>query len=65
MAIDEYRRAFVAYGVSGTPTFVLIDGAGKVQGYANGYNPEKGLALEGWTWAERPKAAAPPPDASH
>jgi thiol-disulfide isomerase/thioredoxin len=64
VAIDEYRRAFVDYGVSGTPTFVLVDGDGRVQNYANGYNAEKGLGIPGWTWAGRPaEPAAPPPEA--
>jgi hypothetical protein len=29
IAIDEVRRAFQAYGLSGTPTFVLVDGQGR------------------------------------
>ena len=61
VAIDEDRRAFVDYGVSGTPTFVLVDADGHVQSYGSGYNPEKGLGIAGWTWAARP--AAPPPPA--
>ena len=67
VAIDEYRRAFVDYGVSGTPTFVLVDGDGHVQGYSSGYNAQKGLGIPGWTWAARPpepaEAAAPAPEA--
>ncbi len=54
VAIDEVRRAFLAYGVSGTPTFVLVDGQGIVRSYAAGYNPQKGLGIEGWTWRDRP-----------
>jgi thiol-disulfide isomerase/thioredoxin len=57
VAVDEYRRTFLAYGVSGTPTFVLIDGAGKVQGQSGGYRPDVGLGLAGWSWARR--GAAP------
>ena len=53
VAIDEFRKAFLAYGVSGTPTFVLVDGGGKVQAYATGYNAEKGLGFDGWKWAGR------------
>ena len=52
VAIDEYRSAFLAYGVSGTPTFVLVDRDGTVRGQATGYSLEKGLALEGWNWAK-------------
>jgi thiol-disulfide isomerase/thioredoxin len=57
VASDELRRTFLAYGVSGTPTFVLIDGSGAVLSYATGYTPAQGLPLEGWTWAKR--AASP------
>lgn len=57
VATDELRRSFLAYGVSGTPTFVLVDGAGAVQSYATGYTPARGLPIEGWTWAKR--AASP------
>lgn len=45
VAIDPYRQAFQAYGVSGTPTFVLIDGDGLVQYYETGFNAEIGLKL--------------------
>ena len=44
VATDENRQAFLAYGVSGMPTFVLVDGKGVVRGYATGYSPAKGLA---------------------
>ena len=54
VAMDEYRKAFLAYGVSGTPTFVLLDGAGKVRSYATGYTPEKGLGVAGWSWTKPP-----------
>jgi thiol-disulfide isomerase/thioredoxin len=50
VAIDGYRRAFLAYGVSGTPTFVLIDGDGKIASYSTGYSPEKSLGISTWTW---------------
>ena len=33
VAIDPYRMAFQSYGVSGTPTFVLVDADGKVKSY--------------------------------
>jgi thiol-disulfide isomerase/thioredoxin len=56
VATDENRQAFVTYGVSGMPTFVLIDGKGIVRGYATGYSPAKGLALDGW---HREKGPAP------
>ena len=53
VAVDEYRRAFLAYGVSGTPTFVLVDAKGTVQSISTGYAPSKGLPIEGWTWSGR------------
>ena len=53
VAVDELRRAFLAYGVNGTPTFVLIDTAGKVQSVAIGYRPDVGLPLPGWSWTKR------------
>jgi thioredoxin-related protein len=39
--------------VSGTPTFVLIDGEGHIASQSTGYTPDKGLAIEGWSWAGR------------
>jgi thiol-disulfide isomerase/thioredoxin len=50
IAIDEYRRTYLAYGVSGTPTFVLVDGAGKIASYSTGYSPQKSLGIPDWTW---------------
>src|SRR6185503_8573277 len=41
VAVDELRRSFLAYGVSGTPTFVLVDGEGIVRSYSVGYTPGK------------------------
>ena len=58
VAIDEFRKAFLAYGVSGTPTFVLIDGAGKVVSHATGYNAEKGIGVADWKWSRPATAAA-------
>src|SRR5262249_55146289 len=39
VATDQNRQAFLAYAVSGMPTFVLIDGKGVVRSYATGYSP--------------------------
>lgn len=50
VAIDEFRKAFVAYGVSGTPTFVLVDEDGHVSAVHVGYDAKRGLPFEGWTW---------------
>lgn len=46
VAVDPYRHAFVSYGVSGTPTFVLIDGDGVLRSYSTGYTPDKGLRIQ-------------------
>ena len=56
VATDVARKAFLAYGVSGTPTFVLVDAQGIVSSYSVGYSPAKGLGVEGWTWSGRPGA---------
>jgi thiol-disulfide isomerase/thioredoxin len=53
VAIDEPRRAFRNYGVSGVPTFVLVDGAGKVASYRSGFVP--GLGIPGWPGSGGPQ----------
>lgn len=58
VAIDAKREAFLAYGVSGTPTFVLVDGNGTVRSVSTGYNAKKGLGIDGWTWAGRPSSGS-------
>jgi thiol-disulfide isomerase/thioredoxin len=60
VATDELRRSFLAYGVSGTPTFVLVDGEGVIRSYSVGYSPAKGLGIEGWTWSGRPPTPGTP-----
>jgi len=57
VATDPYRTTFQTYGVSGTPTFVLIGANGKVEHYATGYNRKKGLGIEGWQWKKPPPKA--------
>jgi thiol-disulfide isomerase/thioredoxin len=47
---DEDRLSFAAYGVSGTPTFVLVDQAKLVRSYSVGYSRPRGLPIEGWKW---------------
>jgi len=59
VATDEERRAFLAYGVSGSPTFVLVDGEGVIRSYSTGYSAGKSLGIEGWKWAGRPSAPGP------
>jgi len=60
VGVDEFRRSFVTYGVSGTPTFVLVDDKGTVAAHQVGYDPGTGLALPGWTWSGRKAPAAKP-----
>src|SRR4029450_9733879 len=57
VAVDELRRSFMAYGVSGTPTFVLVDRDGNVASYHTGYEPGKGLGIAGGAWTPPPGAA--------
>jgi thiol-disulfide isomerase/thioredoxin len=66
LAMDDGRKTFVSFGVSGTPTFVLIDEKGNVTWRQVGYNPSQGLSIPGWTWSGRktPAAASAPSPAS-
>jgi thiol-disulfide isomerase/thioredoxin len=64
IAMDEGRKNFVSYGVSGTPTFVLIDDKGNVTWRQVGYSPKQGLSIPGWTWSGRKTDPAPAPPAS-
>jgi thiol-disulfide isomerase/thioredoxin len=50
---DEDRLTFAGFGVSGTPTFVLVDDARLVRGHAVGYSRDRGLPLDGWRWDGR------------
>lgn len=51
VAIDPQRITYQAFGVSGTPTFVLLDSANRVQFYGTGYSLAKGLGIEGWQYS--------------
>jgi thiol-disulfide isomerase/thioredoxin len=51
VAMDEFRRSFMSYGVSGTPSFVLIGADGKIQSTSTGYHPQRGLSIDGWKWS--------------
>jgi thiol-disulfide isomerase/thioredoxin len=48
VALDVDRDAFLGYAVSGTPTFVLVDEAGRIAHYGTGYDQARGLGLPGW-----------------
>lgn len=58
VAIDPLRITWQSYGVSGTPTFVLIDEHNTVKHYQTGYSAEHGLTVEGWQWDRPVKKAA-------
>jgi thiol-disulfide isomerase/thioredoxin len=47
---DEDRLSFANFGVSGTPTFVLVDQTHVVRAYGVGYSRPKGLPIDGWKW---------------
>ncbi len=59
VAIDPHRVTFQGYGVSGTPSFVLVDPDGIVRLYQTGYTLDGGLRVDGWTFDGRKRAAAP------
>ena len=49
VAVDPLRRSFVAYGVSGTPTLLLVGEDGLIRHRQVGYTAGKGFTVEGWT----------------
>ncbi len=55
VVVDPRRRSFIAYGVSGTPTIVLVNEEGMVSFRQVGYNLRRGLPIDDWSW-ERPEA---------
>ena len=55
VATDTLRTIHIAYGVSGTPTFVLIDEQGKIAWRQTGYSAKKGLSVPAWSWAHGEK----------
>jgi thiol-disulfide isomerase/thioredoxin len=54
VATDRHRTNFQSYGVSGTPTFVLVDAQGVVRHYKTGYKKADGLGIDGWHWGGTP-----------
>jgi thiol-disulfide isomerase/thioredoxin len=56
VATDRLRTTFQSYGVSGTPTFVLIDESDNVRHVQTGYNPSIGLTVEGWKFEQKKEA---------
>jgi thiol-disulfide isomerase/thioredoxin len=57
VAVDPLRKSFIAYGVSGTPTILLIDGGGVVRHLQVGHAPKEGLTIDGWNWSGPSKPA--------
>ncbi|MBW2420168.1 MAG: hypothetical protein JRH19_16620, partial [Deltaproteobacteria bacterium] len=60
VATDRRRVHIQKYGVSGTPTFVLVDAQGTVRHYQTGYDVDDGLRVEGWRWQGREASDAQP-----
>jgi len=59
VAIDPHRVTFQGYGVSGTPSFVIVDPDGIVRLYQTGYTADGGLHVDGWTFNGKKREAAP------
>ena len=53
VAVDPLRKSFLAHGVSGTPTIVLVDSQGVIRHRQVGYSAKEGLTADGWNWPER------------
>lgn len=54
VASDEMRESYLSYLVSGTPTFVLVGGDGRIEWRQTGYRKdEQPLAIDGWSWPGR------------
>jgi thiol-disulfide isomerase/thioredoxin len=53
VAVDALRKSFIAHGVSGTPTIVLVDGEQTIRHRQVGYSAKDGLTIEGWSWPGR------------
>ncbi len=50
VVVDPRRRSFIAFGISGTPTILLVDAEGVVRHRQVGYGLDSGLTVEGWRW---------------
>jgi thiol-disulfide isomerase/thioredoxin len=49
VAVDPLRKSFISWGVSGTPTIVLVDEKGAVRHRQVGWDPKEGLTIPGWS----------------
>ena len=61
VATDRHRLTFQSYGVSGLPTFVLVDRDGVVRHFKTGYTAQMGLGIDGWKWDQNPIQASGAP----
>ena len=50
VAVDPLRKSFISWGVSGTPTIILIDENGAVRHRQVGWNAKDGITIPGWSW---------------
>ncbi len=50
VAVDTLRQTFASYGISGTPTILLLDREGIIRHRQVGYDADKGVTVEGWSW---------------
>jgi len=57
VAVDPLRKSFASYGISGTPTILLVDAEGIIRHRQVGYAADKGVTVEGWHWV-RPSAGS-------
>ena len=48
VASDPSRTTFVTYGISATPTFILVDANNQIASYVRGYSGDTGLAFPNW-----------------
>jgi thiol-disulfide isomerase/thioredoxin len=53
VAVDPLRKSFISYGISGTPTILLVDEDGVIRHRQVGYTSDKGLTVAGWRWPLR------------
>lgn len=54
VAVDPLRKTFQSFGVSGTPTLLLVDPGQVIRHRQVGYTPDKGITLDGWRWTGPP-----------
>ena len=53
VAVAIRRRSFISYGVSGTPTTIVVGDGGVIMHRQVGYNPQRGLTIDGWSWDKK------------